>query len=402
MQNFVVIIVGLGVVGIIVYLILSRKKEKPEDCKTIINENAQLKADLGQKDRTLGELTNELQNEKTQKDQLFGKNKQLFVQVTSLEAEKTNLLNEKESLIKEISNFRATENSRKKESDDNIKRLDEATIAFGEEKQRVRREDEERLRKEREEKDRMWAEHEENVKNQLTELCKSPQYGFKYYDNNNLPTDLGGKFKPDFLIEFLEQYVIFDAKVSESDLQNYINVNVKSTVQKINGNAKIYSTVFFVVPTEAMKSLKKIRFYEQIYEFFVIPPEAIEAILASLKKISSYELAQQLDPRDRENIVNIISEFDYHINMRNAYDILASESGVSILKKASVLKNDIKEEIRLKKETMRLQQFGTTDIKTLMVNTEIQEERINELTSPKAAISDSNIKTVKPILRKKN
>ena len=88
--------------------------------------------------------------------------------------------------------------------------------------------------------------------------------------------------------------------------------------------------------------------------------------------------------------------------MRNAYDILASESGVSILKKASVLKNDIKEEIRLKKETMRLQQFGTTDIKTLMVNTEIQEERINELTSPKAAISDSNIKTVKPILRKKN
>ena len=400
------IIIAAVVGASFAYLFFYKGKEAPkdnqEDWKIIIGENARLKAELSQKDRNIGEIENKLQGETTKKDEMSGNNEQLFVQVTSLKAENSKLLSEKDLLVKDVSDFRANESSRRTESDERIKKLDDAKVALDEEKQRVRREDEERLRKEREEKDRMWAEHEDNVKSQLPELCKAPQYGFQYYDNNNLPAGFGGKFKPDFLIEFLEQYVIFDAKISESDLQNYINNNVKLTVTKINGDPKIYSTIFFIVPTEAMKSLSKIRFYEQGYEFFVISPEAIESILSSFKKINSYEIAQQLDPRDRENIVNIIAEFDYHINMRNALDILASESGVSILKKANMLKNDIKEEILFKKSKMRLQQFGSTDIKTLMINTETQEERINELTSPKASIPDSNIKTVKPVLKTKN
>lgn len=392
------IFLGFILIGIIV--LIFRKKEKKEDNNILIDENARLKADLSQKDQKIGELNRELQNETTEKDQFSGKNKQQFIEITNLKAENTNLLNEKGALIKEVSDFKANKERRERESDENIKKLDDAKIALNDEKQRIRREDEERLQREKEERARMWAEHEENVKNQLTELCKAPQYGFQFYDNNNLPIGFSGKFKPDFLIEFLEQYVIFDAKVSESDLQNYINGNVKSTVTKINGDPKIYSTVFFIVPTEAMKSLKKIRFYEQGYEFFVIPPEAIESVLASLKKISSYELAQQLDPRDRENIVNIIAEFNYHINMRNALDILASESGISVLKKAGILKKDIRDEIDQKKSKMRLSQFTPTDIKTLMISNEIQKDRIIELTSPNIAIPDNHLKTVKPILGK--
>ncbi len=398
----IVAVLIIGLVGGFVWL--RRSMANPEDGsdRILLEENAQLKALLSQKDRSIGELTTALQNEKTERDQLSGKNKQLFVEVTNLKAEGVNISNERERLVKEVSNLKATEDGRKKEFDQGIQKLDEAKTSLEEERQRVRRIDEEKLQKEQEERNRMWAEHEEKVKIQLTELCKIPQYAFQYYDNNNLPIGFGGRFKPDFLIEFLGQYVIFDAKVSESvsGLQNYINGAVKSTVEKINGDSRIYSTVFFVVPTEAMKSLSKIRFYEQSYDFFVIPPEAIEAVLASFKKISSYELAQQLDPRDRENIVNLIAEFDYHINMRNALDILASESGVSVLKKAEILQHDIKEEIVIKKNKMRLQQFTPTDIKTLMVKTEVQEERISDMISPKVAISKDNIKSVKPVLGK--
>ncbi len=387
-------------IGILV--ILFKKNGDSADIREIVEENARLKADLSQKDRSIGELTSELHSEKKEKDQLSGKNKQIFIEITSLKAESGNISNEKERLVKEVSNFKAVEDIRKNEFDEKIQKLDEVKTALEDERQRIRREDEEKLQKEKDERNRMWAQHEENVKVQLTELCKNPQYAFPYYDNNNLPAGFGGRFKPDFLLEFLGQYVIFDAKISESDLQTYINGNVKSTVEKINSDPKIYSTIFFIVPTDAIKSLTKIRFYEQGYEFFVISPEAMEIVLASFKKINSYELAQHLDPRDRENIVNLIAEFDFHINMRNALDVLASESGVSVLRKAGSLQNDIKEEISLKKDKMRLQNFTPTDIKTLMVSTEIQQERVNELISPKVAISENNLKNVRPVLEKKN
>lgn len=393
------ILLGILLAGII---FLMFKKNESGDNRKIVEENALLIAELKQKDQNYGVLTNELQNEKTEKDQLSGKNNQLSIELGNLKAENKNTLNEKDSLIKENSNFKATEESKLKELSDKIEKLNEAKISLEDEKQRVRREDEEKLQREKEERNRMWAEHEKNVKFQLAELCKAPLYGFQYYDNNNLPDDFGGKFKPDFLIEFLGQYVIFDAKVSESDLQNYINGNVKSTVEKINNNSKVYTTVFFIVPTETMKSLKKIRFYEQGYDFFVIPPEAIEAIFASFKKISSYDLAQQLDPRDRENIVNLIAEFDNHINMRNALDLLASESGVSVLKKAETLRSEFKEEILQKKGKMRLQQFTPTDIKTLMISPGAQSEKINSLILPKAAIPQNILKRVKPAFKKRN
>jgi hypothetical protein len=393
------IFLGLLLIGIM-FLIL-KKKEMGEN-KKIIEDNARLKADLSQRDQSIGILTKELQNEKTEKDQFVGKNKQMFVENTNLKAEKATIHNEKQQLITEISKFKATESSKLKEFDNKIQKLDEAKIALEDEKQRIRKEDEEKIQREKEERNRMWAEHEGNVKLQLTELCKAPRYGFTYYDNNNLPVGFGGKFKPDFFIEFLDQYVIFDAKKSESDLQSYITNNVKSTVEKINNNPKIYNTVFFIVPTQAMESLKMKHYYEQGYEFFVIPPEAMEVVLASFKKINTYEIAQQLDPRDRENIVNLIAEFDHHINMRNTLDILASESGISVLKKAETLQKDIKEEILQKKIKIRRQNFTPTEIKTLMVGTETQSERISLLISPKVAIPEENIKKVKQALDKGN
>ena len=152
------------------------------------------------------------------------------------------------------------------------------------------------------------------------------------------------------MIEFLGQYVIFDAKVSKSEsLQSYVSNNVKSTAEKINNDSRIYPMVFFVVPTESIGSLTKTHFQEQGYEFFIISPESIPMLLSAFKKISTYELAEQLDPRDRENIVTLIAEFDHHINMRNALDIIASQTGIAVLSKAHNLKKDLKEEIHMKK-----------------------------------------------------
>ncbi|MBD3331001.1 hypothetical protein GF354_05770 [Candidatus Peregrinibacteria bacterium] len=390
------LIVGIGVV---IFLLVKSKKEGEDEDTKVIEENARLKADLSQKDQKLGEINKNLKSETSQKDEFAGKNKQMFAEITDLKAKLTNLTQNKDSLAKELADFKAEEKRKAKEFETRVQKLDEAKNALEDEKKRIRREDEEREQREKEERDRMWAEHEEKVKSQLAELCKSPQLNFPSFDNKNLPEGFSGKFKPDFLIEFLEQYVIFDAKVSRSDnLQNYIKSNVKSTVEKINNDPKIYPMIFFIVPNEAMEELSQTHFYEKSYQIFVVAPESLPVILAAFKKISTYELAEQMDPRERENIVSLIAEFDYHINMRNALDLLASQSGVEVLKKAGILNQEVKDDIKHKKSKMKLRQFTPTDMKNLMIGTGVQQEVINEMTSPQAQIPSKNVDEVEEVI----
>jgi len=379
----------------------NRSSNATGDIERYIQENAQMKAELTEKNKKLGELTQELQTEKSEKDQLSGKGKQLFVEITTLKEKHDSLIKEKERVTQELVHFQAEEKRKTESFDKKISQLDEAKNALEDEKKRIRKEDEEEAEQEKANRDRMWSEHEENVKSTLFELAKRPQYNFQSYDNKNLPEGFGGKFKPDFLIEFLGQYIIFDAKVSRSDsLQTYVNNQIKSTAEKINNDAKIYPMIFFVVPTDAIALLTKTHFQEQGYEFFIISPEAIPMLLSAFKKISAYELAEQMDPRDRENIVTLIAEFDHHINMRNALDIIASQTGIAVLSKVQNLKKDLKVEIQMKKGKMRIQPPSPTELKTLMLDTDTQQDEINTLTSPQASIPEQFLDSVGGIVGK--
>jgi hypothetical protein len=86
-------------------------------------------------------------------------------------------------------------------------------------------------------------------------------------------------------------------------------------------------------------------FREQGFDFYIISPDAIPVILSAFKKITTYELAEKLDPRDREDIVSLIAEFDFHINQRNAIDIIASKMGTSVLSKMENLKKEFRDEV---------------------------------------------------------
>lgn len=57
-----------------------------------LQENANLKAKLDEKERKIGELTAELQKEKTAKDELAGKGKAMFAQLTDLKARHDSLI----------------------------------------------------------------------------------------------------------------------------------------------------------------------------------------------------------------------------------------------------------------------------------------------------------------------
>lgn len=346
---------------------------------------------LTQQDKKIGEITAQLESEKAKKDEFIGKNKQLFVQLTRLEAENA-------VLNKKTAKFEAEERKNEQDLENKIKKLDVAQQSLEDEKMRIRREDAERERKEMEERDRMWGEHENKVKTLLTEICQKPEYNFATYDNNNLPDGFDGKLKPDFMIEFLGQYIIFDAKTTKADnLQTYISGQIKSTTLKIKGDKNIYPVVFFVVPTDAISSLKTLSYYEQGYTFFIISPESLSPIIASLRKIKDYEFAEKMDPEERENIVKLIAGFDFHINFRNAADLWLAQHGINTLNEIKNLPESVRNEIEMKKSKISLSSINRSDLAPLMSG-DRQQQQIEGLVNPKAKIEKKEVEEAGSLL----
>ncbi len=352
-----------------------------------------LKAELEKKNQEIGEINNRFSEMKSEKDKLSGQGKELYDRYKSLESEYKSTTKERDGLANRIAKYEAEEDRRQKKHEDMIAQQEAARKTLEDEKLRIRREDEEYKTRELAERDRMWNDHEQSVIALLGELCKKPQFGFDTYDNANLPEGFHGNLKPDFMIGFLNQYIIFDAKVSRSqDLQNYLKDAVKKTAKKVKGNEDIYSTIFLVVPTDAVLELKQTAFYEEGFTFYIVSPESLEPILASLKKIEQYEFAQEMDPQERENIVDMLAHFDFHISTRNAVDYHLLQHGVETLSKLRGKDSKLLQEMIIKRQKMRNLNFNTADVKQLAADPEAVHQKLMALTEPQAKLSKEDVK----------
>lgn len=397
--SIIILLLLVAGFGVIIKLQLKKPNGQDEELTKLREENNNLKSLASEKEQKSGELKAQLNTVSSEKDELVGKNKQLNENINSLKVEQKITISENDNFKKQVNAYESQKENDEQQKNEKITQLDNAKIALEQERARVIKEDEEKREKELQELDRMWNEHENKVISLLKDLCKNPELNFTTYDNKNLPESWDGKHKPDFMIEFLNQYIIFDAKVSKQDnLQTYINNQVKSTSEKMKNNSNIFPLVFFVVPTQAIQELNKTYFYEQGVSFYAVSPEALAPILACLKKITTYELAEHFDPQQRENIINHLADLDYHINFRNAYDLLVAQMGVAILENRKKIDEDTQEQILQKKEKMRLALPGKSDIKKYMSSTKDQEEQINKLATPKAEVEKDEMNNVKLLI----
>lgn len=378
----VIALIGFGALA---YLI--RKNQAQAD--------PHLKAELDRRNQEIGELKNQIAKERSEKDELSGKGKQLYDSFKSMESDVKSLMKERDSLASRIAKYEAEEDRKQKKHEELIERQEEARKALEDERMRIRKEDEERKERELAARDRMWNDHEQNVVALLNEITKKEHTQFPAFSNTNLPEGFSGSLKPDFMIEFLEQYVIFDAKVSRSqDLENYMKESVKKTAGKVQGNKKIYSTVFLVVPTDAVATLKKLHYYEDGFTFYIVSPEALEPILASLKRIEQYEFAEAMDPQERENIVDMIAAFHFHISARNAHELGIIKHGLDTLAKAEKMSPQLLAEALVKKAKMRTLNLSTAETKELTAANPIEvEKELTELIQPKAKITKEDLGT---------
>jgi len=351
------------------------------------------------KDQEIGELRQQMKEERSEKDRLAGEGKRLFAEITTVKEENKSHTKDIAELKNEIAKRDAEQNRKDKEFEDKIGKLHASDESLKQERERVQKEDEAKREKQKLEWDKVWTEHEISVIAMLSEACKKPEFGFDTFDNTNLPDGFHGKLKPDFMVSFLGQYIIFDAKVSKSDnLQVYIRDQVKKTAQKVKGNEAIYSSVFLIVPTAAIGQLKNLHFYEEGFNFFVISPEAIEPILSSFKKIETYEFAEQMDPQERENIIDLIAQFDFHISSRNAVDFALMEHGLATLGKTAKMDPELLREVAAKKAKIRHLNLNTAEQKQLVSSPDALSEKMKEATDPKAKISSAEIKNAQASL----
>lgn len=361
-------------------------------------QNTRLQVELEKKTELSGELEAELKMSESEKNELSGKNKQMFVSVTTLQEQNKNLQSQADELNKKVIQHESHKEQKDKAFEQRVADLEESRKALLDEKARIRREDEERLAREEEERNRIWNEHENVSIARMKEICVKPELGFIFYENTTLPEEFDGKLKPDFLVEFLGQYIIFDAKMTRTQsrsLQDYIQDQVKSTAKKIlesKNKNEIYPSVFFVVPQDGIATLKKTAFYEEGFSFFVISIEAVEPVLLAYKKVTHYELAENFDPKERENIINLIAAFDQHIARQNAVNILTALEGLKVSQLKQGLKPDMQEDVEIKRKNIRLDNFKPTDLKRLMNNPSEQIDEMKKLIIPsKPAIGQTDI-----------
>ncbi|MAE68642.1 hypothetical protein CL635_02435 [bacterium] len=378
------ILTGIALVGIGFIALQLRKSQTDGDPR--------LKAELDRRIQEIGEIKNQLEQLKDEKNELSTNGKNMFAQLKNLESDHKALIKERDGLSMRVTKFEAENEQKQKRHEDMATKLEEAKSTLEDEKVRIRREDEERQQKLIEDRDRMWNDHEQDVVALLGGLTKKEHCEFTSYSNTNLPEGFSGSLKPDFMISFLEQYIIFDAKVSRSqDLQNYMKESVKKTAAKIKGNQKIYSTVFLVVPTDAVQSLKQVSFYEEGFTFYVVSPEALEPILASLKRMESYEFTEGIDPQERENIVDLVAAFDFHVSTRNAHELQMIYHGLETLHKAQSANPELMAEAMIKKAKIRNLNLSTAETKELVANPKEVAQQLLELVEPKAKITKEDL-----------
>ena len=244
---------------------------------------------------------------------------------------------EKTELSSKIARFEQADQNR---TDDFLKNMSAVkAIQKGLEDERIKL-SEERIREKEEHFEKMkltWQKHEESVKSVIRNICKT--HLIEYVES------VPFRGNPDNTVMIAGEYVIFDAKSpGGDDLENfpkYIKLQTES-VKKYVKQENVKSDIFLVVPSNTLDVISQFSYNMGDYHVYVITIDSLEPIILSLKKIESYEFAEQLTPDERENICRIIGKFSHLAKRKIQIDYFFSYQFLDILTKCNI---DLPEDI---------------------------------------------------------
>jgi uncharacterized coiled-coil protein SlyX len=244
-------------------------------------------------------------------------------------------------LTKKVTAFEASKEENFKNYNESIARLNQTKESMEAERTRLNdervRQAEERLANMK----RQWAEHEADVKNTIIHICD--------INHVNYIEKVPFRGNPDNTIEISGEYIIFDAKSPGSDDLSNFPAYIKSqaeNLKKYTSQENVKKSIFLVVPTNTIDSLRQVTYRLGDYDVFVITKDSLEPVILSLKKIEEYDLADKLSPEDRDSICRIIGKFAHTAKRRIQVDQFFQEEFIEIvLKSQKDLPEDIHKQV---------------------------------------------------------
>nr|HPK84230.1 hypothetical protein [Bacteroidales bacterium] len=188
---------------------------------------------------------------------------------------------------------------------------------------------------------KQWSEHEADVKNSIIRICD--------VNHVNYVEKVPFRGNPDNTIEISGEYIIFDAKSPAGDdltnFPNYIKTQAEN-LKKYASQDNVRKSIFLVVPTNTIDSIRQLTYRLGDYDVFVITKDALEPVILSLKKIEEYDLAEKLSPEDRDSICRIIGKFAHTAKRRIQVDQFFSEEFIDIvLRSQKELPEDLRKQV---------------------------------------------------------
>jgi hypothetical protein len=138
-----------------------------------------------------------------------------------------------------------------------------------------------------------------------------------------------------------------------------------------------------VIPDIGLKELRETYYVEQGVSFAVIPIQAFEPVVRTLKRLEDYDLADKYDPQERENIVNVLATYDQHIRQQNAINILSTLRGIKVMADKETIPEDVLKAVETRRGQLRVEQLSPASLKKLMDNPELQAKELLSLMAPK-------------------
>ena len=264
---------------------------------------------------------------------------------------------------------------------ESIKKLSQSTEKFQEEQNRIRQAEHDARKKEDENRNRIWKEHESQALAFMKEVCDRNK--FPHFSNTTPPSNFPRDVKPDFMVQIMDQYVIFDAKFSKGDINTYVSKQVRDTGTKYRESSHvIFPFIFFVIPGISIGNIKKTYFSHEKFHFYIITMEAFEPIIRTLKKLEDYDFARDMDPADREKTVQAIAGLSRHIKEQNAVNLLGTAYGVRTLNELHRLPTDVFTDVVSAEKSISFETFNSKDMKELRDSEEKQIKRLMDFIQP--------------------
>ncbi|MFZ9980984.1 MAG: hypothetical protein ACO3FI_03030 [Cyclobacteriaceae bacterium] len=264
------------------------------------------------------------------------------IEKNNTESSLKSLQTENRSLLQSITELRSAEEQRKKEVYDQVQQALDLKRVLDKDRNDLHQQEQQKIRDHQEKMKKTWSEHQEQVKKKIQLVCS--QQAIEYI------TKFSFKGIPDNAVRIADEIVIFDAKSPSSieDLGNF-KTYIRKQCEDAGKYAKqenVRKEIYMVIPSGAAEVIDSPTYVTDEYKVYIITPDAIEAVLLTLRKIEDYAFIQEIGPDERQAIVRVIGQLIYASKRRIQVDQFFNGELINILRNAlSGIPENLKDEI---------------------------------------------------------